>query len=174
MTVVPSCNVNNVIESSEANSLTSASCAIFNTPTLFNFSLSLSDKYFFEIDANLYGITKSKKYLEKDYPELYVKIKEELDKKERIYKYDYMMYDASNTVDMFLKCSKIISKIKQATSISKLGFEKIEKSPVLDIFLNEDSSFKNIKEIIKSGDLILLKASNSMNFSKILNELKEI
>ena len=41
--------LNNVIESSEANSLTSASCAIFNTPTLFNFSLSLSDKYFFEI-----------------------------------------------------------------------------------------------------------------------------
>lgn len=108
------------------------------------------DKYFFEIDANLYGITKSKKYLEKDYPELYVKIKEELDKKERIYKYDYMMYDASNTVDMFLKCSKIISKIKQATSISKLGFEKIEKSPALDIFLNEDSSFKNIKEIMNN------------------------
>ena len=27
---------------------------------------------------------------------------------------------------------------------------------------------------IKSGDLILLKASNSMNFSKILKELKEI
>ena len=52
------------------------------------------------------------------------------------------------TVDMFLKCSKIISKIKQATSISKLGFEKIEKSPALDIFLNEDSSFKNIKEIM--------------------------
>ena len=49
LTVVPSCNVNNVIELSEANSLTSASCAIFNTPTLFNFSLSLSDKYFFEI-----------------------------------------------------------------------------------------------------------------------------
>ena len=60
------------------------------------------------------------------------------------------MYDASNPVDMFLKCSKIISKIKQATSISKLGFEKIEKSPALDIFLNEDSSFKNIKEIMNN------------------------
>ena len=41
-------------------------------------------------------------------------------------------------------------------------------------FNNIEEAIKNIKEIIKSGDLILLKASNSMNFSKILNELKEI
>ena len=106
------------------------------------------DKYYFEIDAKLYGIIKSKEYLKKDYPELYEKVKKELAKKERKYKYDYMMYDASNTVDMFLKCLRIINKIEQITGVVKPELEKIKKFPALSIFLNEDGSFKSIKEMI--------------------------
>ena len=35
-----------------------------------------------------------------------------------------------------------------------------------------EEAIEYIKKTIKCGDLILLKASNSMNFSKILNEIK--
>ena len=39
-------------------------------------------------------------------------------------------------------------------------------------FENISDSIKYLEDNIQTGDLILLKASNSMNFSKILNELK--
>ena len=40
------------------------------------------------------------------------------------------------------------------------------------MFDSIEEAIEYIKKTIKCGDLILLKASNSMNFSKILNEIK--
>ena len=40
------------------------------------------------------------------------------------------------------------------------------------VFDSVNEAILNIEKIIKSKDLVLLKASNSMNFSKILDELK--
>lgn len=52
---------------------------------------------------------------------------------------------------------------------------KASKSGMKDIFRfdNIDNASDFIKSNMKNGDLILLKASNSMNFSKILTKLKE-
>ena len=116
------------------------------------------DKYSFEIGANLYGVTNAKEYLKKNYPSLYEKQKEEIEKLEKRYQYDYLMYDASNTVDRFLNIAKITEKI--ATVTDKVGIKapkKIEESTVLDIFLNSsDLSFKKINDIM-----------NNENFKKL-------
>ena len=71
-----------------------------------------------------------------------------------------------NKIDILITIGENAKNI--ANKAKELKMENVQS------FNNIDEAIKNIKEIIKSGDLILLKASNSMNFSKILNELKEI
>lgn len=71
-----------------------------------------------------------------------------------------------NKIDILITIGENARNI--ANKAKELKMENVQS------FNNIDEAIKNIKEIIKSGDLILLKASNSMNFSKILNELKEI
>ena len=71
-----------------------------------------------------------------------------------------------NKIDILITIGENAKNI--ANKAKELKMENVQS------FNNIDEAIKNIKEIIKSGDLILLKASNSMNFSKILKELKEI
>ena len=54
-----------------------------------------------------------------------------------------------------------------------IAFEA-KKNKMKNIYMydNIEEGIKFIKDIVTDGDLILLKASNSMNFSRILNELK--
>lgn len=98
------------------------------------------NKYFFEIEANLYGITRAKEYLKQNYSNLYEECKFQIEQKEKQYKYDYLMYDASNTIDRVISISNIEKNVFKLTTISS----------VLDIFLNEDNTFKNINNIIKN------------------------
>ena len=102
------------------------------------------DKYSFEIGANLYGTMKAKEYLEKNYPDLYEKRKEKIEKEYNEYKYDYLTYDATTTVDKLFQVTKIISKIP---TISK---KESEISPILAIFRNDNNTFKNMEEIINN------------------------
>lgn len=96
----------------------------------------------------------AKEYLKKNYPSLYEKQKEEIEKLEKRYQYDYLMYDASNTVDRFINIAKQAKNITKVTN--KVGiktFQEMEKSTVLDIFLNSnDLSFKKINDIINNED----------------------
>ena len=69
-----------------------------------------------------------------------------------------------NKIDILITIGENAKNI--ANKAKELKMENVKS------FNNIDEAIKNIKEIIKSGDLILLKASNSMNFSKILNEIK--
>ena len=112
------------------------------------------DKYSFEIGANLYGVTMAKEYLKKNYPSLYEKQKEEIEKLEKRYQYDYLMYDASNTVDRFINIAKQAKNITKVTNkVGIKAFQEMEKSTVLDIFLNSDDfSFKKINDIINNED----------------------
>lgn len=114
------------------------------------------DKYSFEIGANLYGTMKAKEYLEKNYPDLYEKRKEKIEKEYNEYKYDYLTYDFNDTIESFFKTTKITSKIP---NISNLAFKipkETDVSPVLSIFKNNDGTFKSMNEII-----------NNENFNKI-------
>ena len=93
----------------------------------------------------------AKEYLKKNYPSLYEKQKEEIEKLEKRYQYDYLIYDASNTVDRFINIAKQAKNITKVTN--KVGiktFQEMEKSTVLDIFLNSnDLSFKKSEKNTK-------------------------
>lgn len=98
------------------------------------------DSFFFEIDANTYSIQKAKEYLEKKFPDIYniEEIKKEIEKYDE-YSYDnYILFDIGNSIE------KAILLLKKH-NISKE--EKDDVSPLLNIFLNDDNSFKSIKEI---------------------------
>lgn len=103
--------------------------------------LTKHDKYSFEIGANLYGTTKAKEYLQKNYPDEYEKLKEKIEKEYNEYKFDYLTYDATATIDRLFQTTKIISKVP---TISK---KESEISPILAIFRNENNTFKSMDEI---------------------------
>lgn len=104
------------------------------------------DKYSFEIGANIYGITKAKEFLQKNYPDLYEKEREEIEQLEKKYYFDYMTYDVSDTIDRTIKTLK--AKNKSSNEQKNDNIDQI--SPVLQMFLNEDTSFKRISEIMQN------------------------
>ena len=106
------------------------------------------DNYSFEIGANLYGVSRAKEYLKENYPNLYEKDKEEIDTLERRYQYDYLMYDASFTLDRFLSIANQLNKIAKLDKKNKVT-KKATISPVLDIFFNGPAEVKKVKEIIE-------------------------
>ena len=69
-----------------------------------------------------------------------------------------------NKIDVLITIGKNAKNI--SNKARELGMDKIYA------FDNVNEAILNIEKIIKSKDLVLLKASNSMNFSKILDELK--
>ncbi len=130
------------------------------------------DKYCFEIGANLYGVTKAKEYLKINYPDLYEKYKNEINIQEEKYRYNYLMYDASNTIDRFI----LVNKISKNYPLNLRNIlNKDNPSPVLEIFLNKDNTFKNIKDIIKNDKFktldkkIIYAFLSSQNFIKTLD-----
>lgn len=95
------------------------------------------NKYSNEIGANLYGVAEAKKYLQKNYPEVYENHKNTLECREILYRYNYLTYDAVDTVDRFFN---IIKK----ENISPLATDIL----ALKIFFYQDNSLKKIKDII--------------------------
>ncbi len=87
-------------------------------------------------------LVKQKNILKKNYPNLYEKQKNEIDKIERRYQFDYMMYDAADNIEKTLSVLK--NNDKYRNNLNKI-------SPVLEIFLNKDANFKNFGEIIKNN-----------------------
>ena len=69
-----------------------------------------------------------------------------------------------NNIDILITVGEYAQSI--ANKAKNLGMENIFK------FENINDASKFIRNNMKSGDLILLKASNSMNFSKILENIK--
>ncbi len=94
------------------------------------------DQYSFEIGANLYGVIKAKEYMQKHYPELYMEQKEDIERLLKLYQFDYMTYDASYSFDITLQIIRLLEKNKKPSDIS----------PVLEIFLNNDFTFKKMSE----------------------------
>ena len=99
----------------------------------------------YEIGANLYSVFKAKEYLKNKYPEYYEQQKEEIHQLEQRYYHDYMTYDASDTVERMFQIIKSKMRIHKATKIKSM--DKI--SPILEMFFDENFSYKSIHEIIK-------------------------
>lgn len=69
-----------------------------------------------------------------------------------------------NNIDILITVGEYAKEI--ANKAKSLGMKEVFE------FENTDKAARCIKENMKSGDLILLKASNSMNFSTILDKIK--
>ena len=69
-----------------------------------------------------------------------------------------------NNIDILITVGEYAKEI--ANRAEKLGTKKVLKCNSIEEASN------NLKEIMTSGDIILLKASHSMNFSKILEYIK--
>lgn len=107
--------------------------------------LLLHDDFSYEIGANLYGIRKAKEYVKRRYPYIYDKEKEKINILENKYTFEYLTYDAAYNFDKFYKIIKSLSFI----NISDL-VKFLEKYKIFQIFLNNDGSFKTIKDIINN------------------------
>ena len=125
------------------------------------------DCYSFEIGANLYGITKAKEYMQSNYPEIYEGEKDEITEIEEDYRFDYMMYDGPAIIDKFIKIYHKNAK--------KYNINPNRISKTLDSFLNEDATFKPIKQIIadehfeKIDKKVLYSVLSSKSFLKNVN-----
>lgn len=106
------------------------------------------DSYSFEIGANLYSISKAKEYLKNRYPSFYEEEKDRIEKLEKKYTFDYLTYDAVDTVERFIQIGKKVN--------NKYDSSLINISPVIKIFMNEDNSFKEISQIINNDKFKLL------------------
>ena len=100
------------------------------------------DLYSFEIGANLYGISKAKKYIQKNYPNKYQKIKLSIEEQEKKYIINYFTYDAIDTINRYILLER---KNNKAKIKNKNSLDSISK-----IFLNDDYSCKKIKDIIEN------------------------
>ncbi len=69
-----------------------------------------------------------------------------------------------NKIDVLITVGEYAEEI--ANKAKELGMKEMVR------FENIENAAEYIKEYMRSGDLILLKASNSMNFSKILEKIK--
>ena len=69
-----------------------------------------------------------------------------------------------NKIDVLITVGEFAEEI--ANKAEELGMREIFK------FENIENATKHIQSYVQKGDLILLKASNSMNFSKILEKIK--
>ena len=122
-------------------------CDIDHLIASFNYNTynNKHDSFYFEIDANLYGIYKAKEYLINKLPDVYenIIIQKHLEMYCNIYFNALILYDLSNSIE------------EASFLLKKHNFSKEEKdeiSPILNIFFNEDNSFKSIKEIINNNN----------------------
>lgn len=96
------------------------------------------DKFFFEIDANKYGVKQAKKYLKEKYPKIYNTEYDSLNILKQKYELDYIMFNPSQCINTALK---IIEK-KQIIPESC--------QEILRVFINDNGTFKPMNEIINN------------------------
>lgn len=108
------------------------------------------ESYSFEIGANMYAVSKGRKYMKEKLPELYEKYKKYIDKLEQEYTVDYLSYDAAATIEMVILLVKF--RAERYDQFDALG----EVSPILDIFLDDNNEFRKVSEIVCNAKFKLL------------------
>lgn len=139
----------------------------------------LYNKFYLEIDADLYGIRKSEEYVKDYMPKLLASSQKYLNFYKEIYierQNDYYLNikdEEKNMFDIFYK--NIIGE--EPIEGCELGI--IRKNKALAVFLNYDGSFKCINDIILNPDFnnldnrIIFLVCNSNIFRKSLQNLTE-
>lgn len=98
---------------------------------------SYHDCYSYEIGSNIYAITMTKEFLKNNYPTIYQEEKNNIEKREENIRANYILYDATDRVNQVINTARSMQ-----ISINNI-------SPIFNIFINSDNSFKSIKDIIK-------------------------
>lgn len=111
------------------------------------------DNFSYEIDANLYGITKAEKYIEKHYPDIYKtyklsSYKKIMDKKKDDATHKSLIYDHISRVD------KIINAIKTNYVAYPAIYPHLPHP--MQIFLEKDGSYKKISNILNNPNFYKL------------------
>lgn len=99
-------------------------------------------KYFYELEALLYGLEKAKEYMSKNYPDEYKKNESEINDRINITFSNYHNINLKETIEEFLNI------LSRKIIINQEKEKQHEISPVLDIFLTNDITFKSLKEIL--------------------------
>lgn len=102
------------------------------------------DKFFHEIDANVYSVKQAKKYLKEKYPEVYNTEYNYLNTLEQKYELDNIMYNANDSIDTALKIIQKEQKIPE------------ECKEILKVFVNDNGTFKPMNEIISNPEFYKL------------------
>lgn len=113
--------------------------AQFN-PVIYN---KKHNSFYNEINANNYAIEKAREYLENKFPDIYnnKEVQGKFEERKDVYFTDYVLFDIVNSIE---ETSYLLKKHKFSKD------EKDDISPILNIFFNEDNSFRSFKEIFSN------------------------
>ena len=100
------------------------------------------DCFSFEIGADMYAISKTREYLMKKYPDYYEEVKEGIELMENKIEFNYLIYDA---VAKFEYC---LYNYKKYTGDNFDYVESLFECCCFNVFLNDDGTFKNFRDII--------------------------
>ena len=106
------------------------------------------DNYYTEIDANIYSIVKTIKYLKNSHPKIYKENKDKLEVIEEKYMLDYLNYNPTIAFDNYIAAKKTL---ENQNSEENLKLKEYENNTCINIFFNENYTFKPISEIINNG-----------------------
>lgn len=107
---------------------------IINNPKYYQ---TYHDNFLIEIDANLYGITKTIDYL-KNYPNYYLRNEEYLEKKQSEYLKNFKYYDEQIVFEEFHK-------------IIKKDYKKIlNEFKILNYFYKQNGEFQSLSDILEN------------------------
>ena len=100
------------------------------------------DKYYFEIDASIYSMYKTRGVLKKYYPSVYDRYKVNIEKRIDNYNNDMFLFDSVNKLSDFIGLYKYNKyHFRNDRSLQDI-------SPVFDIFLDRKMNFRNISDIV--------------------------
>lgn len=133
--------------------------AMFNNENIlksYNNNAYFHKSFLFEIDADIYGITKTKEYIEKNNITTFTK--EDFEKKKNSTVHRYISYN----FDYFLESA--LNSVKNKNIVDVHNKDKTDIVSILQLFFNDKGMFKNLDEIINDKRLLTV----DVNITKLL------
>jgi len=122
----------------------------------YNNNAYFHKSFFFEIDADIYGATKTKEYIENNDIKLFNK--EDFEKKKNSTVHRYISYN----FDYFLESA--LNSVKNKNVVDVHNKDKTDIVNILQLFFNDKRMFKQLDEIINDKRLL----SINVNITKLL------
>jgi len=115
----------------------------------YAYDIKIHDEQYFEIDADLYAIQNTIELLKDNYPDIYIKEKDSLERKEEIFVLRRSLYSPLNKLEQCIKRIRNMnmpgSEFKYVSNTTDYMFNDI-----LSVFLNLDGKYKSLNEILSN------------------------